>query len=151
MFLEMNEDHYCRGCERKGSYIPKKRFFLALCAILGLFLAALLFTPLRDCRNLRIFFSFAGDIAVSCAYAEEQGDRSPYGGSRQGEYGEKKAVPTAAEARKTLKEYFSKRDVTIGEIREKEFYFEAEIKDKQDKVIDKVIVDKRTGRIRSIY
>jgi hypothetical protein len=41
--------------------------------------------------------------------------------------------------------------VIIGEVVEKELYFEADIMDKKQAVIDKVIVDKRTGRVRSIY
>ena len=69
----------------------------------------------------------------------------------QGSYGEKKEMATAEDARKALKKYFSKKAVVIGEIVEKELYFEAEIRDQKGVVIDKVIVDKRTGRIRSIY
>ncbi|HEX8947606.1 MAG TPA: hypothetical protein VF790_01520 [Dissulfurispiraceae bacterium] len=91
-------------------------------------------------------------LSAPHAYAAgEQNEKYPYGGSKSGEYGEKKAVTSMAEARKVLREYFSKRDVKIGEIREKEFYFEAEIKDRNNNMVDKVIVDKRTGRIRSIY
>ena len=69
----------------------------------------------------------------------------------QGGYGEKKEMATAEDAQKALKKHFSKKDVVIGEIVEKELYFEAEIRDNKGMVIDKVIVDKRTGRIRSIY
>jgi hypothetical protein len=50
-----------------------------------------------------------------------------------------------------LNTYFKKRDIKTGNIKEKEFYFEAEILDKKGDLIDKVIIDKRTGRIRSIY
>jgi hypothetical protein len=51
-----------------------------------------------------------------------------------------------------LRDYFSgKKNAKIGKISEKALYFEAEILDDRDKVIDVVIVDKRTGRIRSIY
>ncbi|MDH4232500.1 MAG: hypothetical protein OEW04_10810 [Nitrospirota bacterium] len=82
-------------------------------------------------------------------------DASPYGGYKKGGadkgYGEKRPVATAEEARKVLTEYFAKKDVRIGEIREKELFFEADIRDKNNNLIDKVIVDKRTGRIRSIY
>ena len=89
---------------------------------------------------------------VSGAYgADEKGEKYPYGGSREGAYGEKKEVLTPGDAEKILRQYFSKKNVTIGEIREKDLYFEAEVRDKDNKVIDKVIVDKRTGRIRSIY
>ncbi len=69
----------------------------------------------------------------------------------QGRYGEKQEIATAEDARAALKRYFSKKDVVIGEIVEKELYFEADIMDMKHTVIDKVIVDKRTGRIRSIY
>ena len=91
-------------------------------------------------------------IAFSGAYgADEKGGKYLYGGSGEGGYGERKEVLTPGDAEKILKQYFAKKNVTIGEIREKELYFEAEIRDKDNKVIDKVIVDKRTGRIRSIY
>ena len=83
--------------------------------------------------------------------ADEKGEGYPYGGSKEGGYGEKKEVLTAADAERILRQYFAKRNVTIGEIREKDLYFEAEVKDKGNRVIDKVIVDKRTGRIRSTY
>lgn len=80
----------------------------------------------------------------------------PYGGYCSGPgwgwYGARKPVRTAAEARKILKEYFSSYgDVKIGNIKERKWFFEAEIKDKNNALIDVVIVDKRTGRIRSIY
>lgn len=85
----------------------------------------------------------------------EQRGRNPHGsycsGPGWGWYGAKKAVKTSDDARKLLEEYFKSENVTIGDIKERRFFYEAEIKDKDDKVIDKVIVDKRTGRIRSIY
>jgi hypothetical protein len=73
------------------------------------------------------------------------------GAAEQGSFGEKKGINTAEEAFKALKKYFEKKDVVIGEVTEKELYFEAEIRDRKNTVIDKVVVDKRTGRIRSIY
>lgn len=91
-------------------------------------------------------------MVVSGAYgADGKGEKYPYGGSRGGGYGEKKEVLTSADAERMLRQYFANKNVTIGEIREKELYFEAEVRDKDNKLIDKVIVDKRTGRIRSIY
>lgn len=71
--------------------------------------------------------------------------------SGQGIYGEKQKIATEGEARNALKKYFAGKDVVIGELVEKELYFEADIKDRKQAVIDKVIVDKRTGRVRSIY
>ena len=46
---------------------------------------------------------------------------------------------------------FSKDDVKIGRITERRWFFRAEILDKKDALVDVVIIDKRTGRIRSIY
>jgi hypothetical protein len=96
-------------------------------------------------------FRIAFPAEAPAAYAADTGEVSPYGDTQSGEYGEKRTVQNAADAMKVLKEYFSKKDVKIGEIREKKLYFEADILDRNNRVVDKVIVDKRTGRIRSIY
>jgi hypothetical protein len=74
----------------------------------------------------------------------------PYGEFRRG-YGERRAVASNQEARRMLREYFYGRDVRIGDIRERNLFFEAEIRDRRGALVDKVIVDKRTGRIRSMY
>jgi len=88
-------------------------------------------------------------IPAACA-----GDRHdsfyPYGESGH-RYGQRKAVSNNQEARRLLKDYFSRRDVKIGDLRERELFFEADIRDRRGALIDKVIVDKRTGRIRSMY
>jgi len=84
-----------------------------------------------------------------------KGEGYPYGhyypGPREGEYGQRKTIRTEAEARKILMNYFSPHKAMIGEIREKGWFFEAEIRDMHNTPIDRVIIDKRTGRIRSIY
>lgn len=67
------------------------------------------------------------------------------------DYGAKKPVTTKKEARAALEEHYKGKDVKVGEIEEKELYFEAEIFDSKGEVTDKVIIDKRTGRVRSIY
>ena len=84
------------------------------------------------------------------------GGRFPHGnyceGSEWGWYGERIAVRTQAAARKILSEYFSSAEgVKIGNIKERKWFFEAEIRDKKNNLMDVVIIDKRTGRIRSIY
>jgi uncharacterized membrane protein YkoI len=94
--------------------------------------------------------SLAGSSA-GVVYAAQGGETSPYGGAQSGSYGEKRQVTSKDEARKILKAYFAKQEVTIGEIVEKDLYYEAEILDKDNKVVDKVIINKRTGRIRSIF
>lgn len=84
----------------------------------------------------------------SRAYADN--GRYPYGGSKRGKYGERRNVISEDEARTIMREYFPK-DYTIGKLKNKEFYFEADVTDKHGRVIDRVIIDKRSGRIRSVY
>jgi len=96
-------------------------------------------------------FQTALSVTGPVVLAADTGEGSPYGDTKSGEYGERRTVQNAADAMKVLKEYFSKKDFRIGEIRERKLYFEADILDKNNRIVDKVIVDKRTGRIRSIY
>ncbi len=81
----------------------------------------------------------------------------PYGhfcpGMGMGPYGMRKPVRTADEAKQVVERYFSSsgQAVHCGKVEEKDLYFEAEILDHNGTLIDKAIVDKRNGRIRSIY
>ena len=67
-----------------------------------------------------------------------------------GWYGARKSVKSAEEARRDLAEFYADSDVKIGKIRESSIYFEAEILNKDNRLIDRVIIHKRSGRIRSI-
>ncbi len=91
---------------------------------------------------------------AQCTDSELHG-RWPYGdycsGPRGGVYGDKTEVTSAGEAKRILQEYYTDEDVTIGKIVNKQNYFEAEILDRNNRIVDRVIVDRRTGRIRSIY
>lgn len=83
-------------------------------------------------------------------------ENAPYGdycpGSRRGWYGARKKVLTLKEAEIILMEYFSRYgDMKVVNIQERKRFFIAEIRDKNDSIVDIVILDKRTGRIRSIY
>lgn len=69
---------------------------------------------------------------------------------RWGWYGARKSVPSAEEARRDLTDYYADSGTKIGKITEKSGYFEAEILDKDKKLVDRVIIHKRSGRIRSI-
>jgi hypothetical protein len=42
-------------------------------------------------------------------------------------------------------------NLKLGKIMEKDYYFEAEIVTKNDSLVDKILVDKQTGWIRSVY
>lgn len=72
-------------------------------------------------------------------------------GKRRGDwYGARQPVADAAEARRLLVNYFSGQDYRVSDVTEKKWGFRAEILDKSGKVIDRVMIDKRSGRIRSL-
>ena len=73
-------------------------------------------------------------------------------GKRRGDwYGARKPVANATEARVLLVNYFTGQEYTISEVNEKRWGFRAEILDKDGNVVDRVMIDKRSGRIRSLY
>ena len=89
------------------------------------------------------------DGGCSCGWC----DRRPYGKASPGEgqrYGTKDPVATEEEARKRLEAFYRDEDLVVGQISERPLYFEASVKHKDGRLVDRVIVDKRSGRIRSI-
>ncbi len=80
---------------------------------------------------------------------------SPFGsycrGRGWGWYGANKAVKSAGEAEEAIKRYYFPERVNIAWITERSTFFEAQVKDSNNRPVDTVIVDKRTGRISSIY
>lgn len=68
-----------------------------------------------------------------------------------GWYGERYKVQTPQDAKRIVLQYYSGEDVKTGEVSERKYYFEVDIHDARGKLVDVVIVDKRTGRIRSTY
>lgn len=100
--------------------------------------------------NISIAFGILVPLLVLPPCLSAQG-KPPYGKSDEKGYGEKRPVGSAEEAKKALSKFFSGEGLTVGKVKEKEYFFEAEVLDKNKNVVDKVIIDKRTGRIRSIY
>jgi hypothetical protein len=74
-------------------------------------------------------------------------------GLGRGLYGKRMPVLTSQEAKKVIEVYFAGlgEDITTGKTEEGRLFFEVEVLAKDGAVIDKVIVDKRSGRFRSIY
>ncbi|MHB8122069.1 MAG: hypothetical protein ACYDG4_07930 [Desulfuromonadaceae bacterium] len=73
-------------------------------------------------------------------------------GKRRGDlYGARQPVTDATEARKLLLQYFAGEEYTVSEVTERRWGFKAEIIDKDGTVVDRVMIDKRSGRIRSLY
>ena len=79
----------------------------------------------------------------------------PYGGYCQGPrwgwYGAHRAVTTVEETRSLLEEFLKETDLLVGEIRDRDTYYEADILNVEKEKVDMVIVDKRTSRVRSVY
>lgn len=96
----------------------------------------------------------AGILNAEAASCRGCGCNSTYSGycnnQRWGWYGARKTVPSAEEARRDLVEYYADSKAKVGKIIEKPGYFEAEILDNDNKLLDRVIIHKRSGRIRSI-
>jgi hypothetical protein len=69
-----------------------------------------------------------------------------------GWYGARKVVRTPIEAREILEKFFLPNSgIKVGKIRVRNYFFEADIFNRNGVRIDLVIIDKRTGRIRTIY
>lgn len=70
-------------------------------------------------------------------------------------YGAHRIIRTQEEARLLLEKFFSSngniKNIRIGRIKEKPHFYEAEILNNQNILIDLIIIDKRTGRLRSVY
>ena len=79
--------------------------------------------------------------------------RSPYGAycpkRHADRYGARQPVDNAAEARERLLQLFGAQ-VTVTDLEERPRHFKANIVDKNGKLLDTVIIDRRSGRIRSI-
>ncbi|HXX58504.1 MAG TPA: hypothetical protein VEI96_10925 [Thermodesulfovibrionales bacterium] len=76
---------------------------------------------------------------------------SPYGGPPKGNYGERRAIQSKGDAQRMLNDYYMRGNMRIGPIKENRFYYEADVLDRNNRFMDRVIIDKRSGRIRSIY
>jgi hypothetical protein len=69
-----------------------------------------------------------------------------------GWYGAKRLVRTPVEAHEILQQFYvTHKGVKIHRIIEGPTFYRAEIMDKNGALVDMVIIDKNTGRIRSIY
>jgi hypothetical protein len=75
------------------------------------------------------------------------------GSQRGGPYGARRPVHIGEQARVIVERCFATKDqpAHIGKIQENQWYFDVEILDRGSKVVDRVILDKRNGRVRSVY
>ena len=88
-------------------------------------------------------------ISVSANAGEDM--VTPYGDdcSKCTTYGTCKAPLHPIEAIAAIEQYYRDKGYKVGYVRHKGRFIEAEIYDK-DKLVDKVLFDRKTGRIRSV-
>ncbi len=73
-------------------------------------------------------------------------------GKRRGDwYGARQPVSSATEARTLIENYFAGQGYVISGVTERRWGFWAEILGQDGKIVDRVMIDKRSGRIRSLY
>ncbi len=94
------------------------------------------------------------------AQTKEEGDinnllKSPYGDfkfdKQRGRYGKPFSVNSKEDAVNILKSFYSDREINIGEIRERRRFFIIEVLDKQGNLVDVILINKKNGRLRSIF
>jgi 2-phospho-L-lactate transferase/gluconeogenesis factor (CofD/UPF0052 family) len=98
--------------------------------------------------------SFEQKHLSSNVYAESlrEKETTPYGDNCPlcGEYGYCSNQPTHEEAANALKSYFGKRGLRVIVLKQKDRFLEVEVY-RNGTPVDRVILDLRTGRIRSMY
>ena len=95
-----------------------------------------------------VFFSF---FSAMPAYAEEN-RVTPYGDycTECTNYGTCKEMLSPEDALHALASYYHGKGYRVGQVYHKGRFMEADIY-KDDKLVDKVLFDRKTGRLRSIY
>jgi len=92
--------------------------------------------------------------ALSAASAENTKEKNitPYGDYNKdyASYGACKDAPSRDEAVKSLNKYYEKRGYEVKSVQHKGRFIEADIY-KKDKQVDRVIFDRKSGRLRSVY
>lgn len=75
--------------------------------------------------------------------------------SKWGWYGARRVVRTPVEAKEILEQFFVHNRgisvIKISEIRDRPHFFVAEIINSKGVIVDLILIDKRTGRIRSMF
>lgn len=116
----------------------------------GLFLLVLSLPAMAQEPDQRPFFPGRGWFGEG----HGPGGRGPYGAycpkRHPDKYGAHQPVRTESDARERLLQFFGADEVSITNLVERPRHFRADILDKQGKLLDTVIIDRRSGRIRSI-
>lgn len=104
-----------------------------------------------------IFFSliFVTNIFAQTEKLEKTFPESPYGefrkNYRKGMYGKPFLINSKEEAMDVIRDFYSDRKIKFGDVKERKKFYIIEVLDESDNLIDIILVNKRSGRIRSIY
>ena len=106
--------------------------------------------------SLLMFIIFIALSIADSAQAEQQQTKReltqcPYGFSWRSVYGGPREVNTLGEATEIIVHFYTQKGVIIHRITEYPSFYRAKILNQMGVLIDEVIIDKRTGRIRTIY
>jgi hypothetical protein len=138
--------------------MKKAMIVLALALVLGLTALAIAHGP-----GWRGHGGWGYDQGCGPGYGYHMGPRWHHGPWREGrgyrppdrrEYRELQKPVHEQDAREILENYLSSSrnpNLKLGEIRDLGHAFEAEIVTKDDSLVDKILVDKRTGSMDSVY
>lgn len=91
-------------------------------------------------------------IAFSIALAERKGHETPYGDfcNRCTQYGTCKSPMSHDESKEAITDYYHKKGFVVEIENKRGRFIKARIMDKGN-IVDVIIFDRRTGRVRSIY
>lgn len=72
-------------------------------------------------------------------------------GKRRGDwYGARQPVATVAQAQQLLEQYYAGQEYRVTRVAEQKWGYTAELRDKNGSLIDTVLINKRSGRVRSL-
>ena len=99
-----------------------------------------------------IILIFLSGLLSKASAMKEESPVTPYGDfcPRCTKYGNCETTMTHEDAKKAMIEYYHKKGLGVELEKKRGRFIRAKIKDR-DEVIDVIIFDRRTGRIRSIY
>jgi hypothetical protein len=91
-------------------------------------------------------------ISVDTGYLYAQEHRTPYGEYQDwcGAYGVCKEDMSPREAEMAIERYFSSKGLRVGRIQHRGRFIEAEVY-RGNRLTDRIIFDRKTGRMRSVY
>ncbi len=111
---------------------------------------------MKKCSSIILAFVLASGLVLSgvpdASAGESRKHVTPYGDfcKQASNYGMHKQMLSNKDAEQALKHYFGKKGLDFEILQKQGRFIKAFIKD-NGTVVDTIIIDRRTGRIRSIY